>query len=53
MKITFTPLNKATDEIGGNKLVAVGGLRPATSLPRVDNLSNRVYPDRVTGATHI
>ena len=30
----FTPLNKAADEIGSNNLVAVGGLKPPTSLPR-------------------
>lgn len=27
----FTPLNKAVDEVGGNKSIAVGGLKPLTS----------------------
>ena len=37
--INFTPLNKAINEIGGNKLAAIGGLTPLDM-----ELSNGVKP---------
>ncbi|MEA3464010.1 MAG: hypothetical protein U9R14_02975 [Patescibacteria group bacterium] len=36
----FTPLNKAVDEIGGSKLVAVGGLKPPTGDTYLTGFTN-------------